>query len=147
MGYFPLALLRVIRVILLWFLFCLFEASVVEGGERALNLLPTSLPPSSPSTLAYFGRFWIRLYQRWITPANGATCNFYPTCSAYALEALERYGFLGIFMAAERMMRDHHPRPDDLPIIVHGRIRYDDPVFSHAPQPFPRKKPFRLITP
>jgi putative membrane protein insertion efficiency factor len=36
----------------------------------------------------------IRLYQRFISPLLGQRCRFYPSCSQYAHEAYERYGFL-----------------------------------------------------
>ncbi|MEM9384084.1 MAG: membrane protein insertion efficiency factor YidD [Pseudomonadota bacterium] len=36
-------------------------------------------------------RFFIRCYQLLISPFLPRSCRFYPTCSAYALEALERY--------------------------------------------------------
>ena len=34
----------------------------------------------------------IRFYQRYISPARPPCCRFIPTCSAYALEAVEKYG-------------------------------------------------------
>ncbi|HEY5596917.1 MAG TPA: membrane protein insertion efficiency factor YidD [Candidatus Bipolaricaulota bacterium] len=45
-------------------------------------------------------------YQRWISPLLPARCRFYPSCSAYALQALERYGALkGSWMALKRLAR------------------------------------------
>ncbi len=35
----------------------------------------------------------IRLYQRMISPFLPPTCRFYPSCSEYAVEAIERYGW------------------------------------------------------
>lgn len=35
----------------------------------------------------------IRFYQRYLSPIKGgSTCKFYPTCSQYAKEAIEKYG-------------------------------------------------------
>jgi putative membrane protein insertion efficiency factor len=54
----------------------------------------------------------IRLYQRWISPGIGPVCRFHPSCSRYALEALERYGlFRGGRLALARLVRCHpfHP--------------------------------------
>ncbi|GIV53030.1 MAG: putative membrane protein insertion efficiency factor [Candidatus Kapaibacterium sp.] len=54
----------------------------------------------------------IRAYQRWISPLLGAQCRFYPTCSQYAIEAIERYGAAkGIWLAVRRIARCHpwHP--------------------------------------
>lgn len=48
----------------------------------------------------------IRLYQRFVSPLLGRNCRFSPTCSAYALEALNRHGFLrGTGMAMRRLGR------------------------------------------
>ena len=42
----------------------------------------------------------IRAYQRLISPMRPATCRYYPSCSAYAVTALERFGPLrGSWMA------------------------------------------------
>jgi len=41
--------------------------------------------------------FFIRAYQRWISPLLGAHCRFYPTCSQYAHEAIERYGVARVY--------------------------------------------------
>jgi uncharacterized protein len=51
-------------------------------------------------------------YRRWISPVIPARCRFYPSCSAYALEAVETHGALrGIYLAARRLLRCHpfHP--------------------------------------
>jgi uncharacterized protein len=51
-------------------------------------------------------------YRRWISPALPARCRFYPTCSAYAIEAIARHGALrGTFLAVWRLLRCHpfHP--------------------------------------
>ena len=54
----------------------------------------------------------IRLYQRFISPGLPAACRFHPSCSAYAVTALERHGPLrGVWLAARRIARCHpfHP--------------------------------------
>ncbi len=49
----------------------------------------------------------VKFYQKAISPYKGRSyCNFYPTCSQYAIEAIERYGtFRGGFMALKRILR------------------------------------------
>ena len=48
----------------------------------------------------------IRMYQRHISPAFPPCCRFTPTCSQYALEAIEKYGALkGGWMAFRRILR------------------------------------------
>jgi putative membrane protein insertion efficiency factor len=50
----------------------------------------------------------VRLYQRFISPMRPPTCRFYPSCSAYAVTALERFGPLrGGWLAARRLGRCH----------------------------------------
>ena len=50
----------------------------------------------------------IRFYQRNISPCFPARCRFYPTCSAYAYEAIQKYGaFKGGFLALRRFLRCH----------------------------------------
>jgi len=54
----------------------------------------------------------IHAYQWLISPLLGPNCRFYPSCSAYALEALERFGALkGSWLAIRRIGRCHpwHP--------------------------------------
>jgi uncharacterized protein len=48
----------------------------------------------------------IRAYQRWISPAIGPRCRYYPTCSAYAIEAIQELGPIrGFILAAWRLLR------------------------------------------
>ncbi len=48
----------------------------------------------------------IRLYQRAISPAIPQRCKYYPSCSAYAVAAIRRYGILrGVVLAAWRVLR------------------------------------------
>lgn len=49
---------------------------------------------------------FIRFYQRRISPLFGPKCRFYPTCSQYAIEAIEIHGaFKGTVLAIRRLMR------------------------------------------
>ena len=46
----------------------------------------------------------IRLYQRVISPALPRRCKYHPTCSAYAVQAIRRYGILrGLVLAGWRL--------------------------------------------
>ncbi|MDD3164536.1 MAG: membrane protein insertion efficiency factor YidD [Oscillospiraceae bacterium] len=59
----------------------------------------------------------IRFYQRAISPMYPARCRFTPTCSQYAMEALEKYGALrGGWMTIKRLARCNpfnHSNPYD----------------------------------
>jgi putative membrane protein insertion efficiency factor len=50
----------------------------------------------------------IRGYQLGLSPMLGAHCRFYPTCSCYALTAIERYGtWRGSWLGLRRLLRCH----------------------------------------
>ena len=54
----------------------------------------------------------IRFYQIFISPLMPATCRFYPTCSAYFLQALEKYGLIkGTYLGIRRILRCHPWNP------------------------------------
>jgi putative membrane protein insertion efficiency factor len=54
----------------------------------------------------------IRLYQLVVSPLLGPRCRFYPSCSAYAVEALQRHGALrGSWLAVRRLGRCHPWNP------------------------------------
>ncbi len=68
----------------------------------------------------------ISFYQKYISPLKPTTCRFYPTCSEYATQALEKYGLLkGLRLSAGRILRCHpfspggyDPLPDSSGICV-----------------------------
>lgn len=50
----------------------------------------------------------VRFYQRFISPLTPPSCRFTPTCSQYAVEALQKYGPLkGSWLAMKRLLRCH----------------------------------------
>lgn len=61
----------------------------------------------------------IRGYQRFLSPLTPPTCRFYPSCSAYAVIALERHGVIrGTRLAVWRILRCNPWNPggiDDVP--------------------------------
>jgi putative membrane protein insertion efficiency factor len=49
---------------------------------------------------------FIRVYQRFISPLLGPRCKYHPSCSEYAVQAIDRYGILrGAVLAAWRLLR------------------------------------------
>jgi putative membrane protein insertion efficiency factor len=50
----------------------------------------------------------LHFYKRWISPALPAACRFYPTCSEYMLQAVEKHGVMrGMAMGLKRLCRCH----------------------------------------
>lgn len=48
----------------------------------------------------------IRVYQRLFSPVLGARCRYYPSCSEYAAQAIDRFGILrGLILAGWRLLR------------------------------------------
>ena len=48
----------------------------------------------------------IKAYQKFLSPLLGQNCRFHPTCSQYAIEALDTHGiFYGLFLSLKRIVR------------------------------------------
>lgn len=48
----------------------------------------------------------IKFYKRFISPLFGKNCRFYPTCSDYTYQAIEKYGLIkGVFLGLKRILR------------------------------------------
>lgn len=68
--------------------------------------------PSNPSRVALIPRYILiavlQTYRRLISPLYGQVCRFFPSCSAYALEAVTVHGALkGSWLAGKRLCRCH----------------------------------------
>jgi hypothetical protein len=51
---------------------------------------------------------FIKFYQFFISPLTGRNCRYYPTCSAYAFEAVAKHGSIrGTALAVKRVLRCH----------------------------------------
>lgn len=74
------------------------------GAEAKPVLL--SIRARLPGNMKTFLLALLRFYQQAISPTLPSSCKFYPTCSAYAVEAVERYGAArGLWLAAGRLFR------------------------------------------
>ncbi|MBQ4064674.1 MAG: membrane protein insertion efficiency factor YidD [Clostridia bacterium] len=75
----------------------------------------------------------IGLYRRWLSPLKRPGCRFYPTCSTYALQAVEEWGvFRGLCLAFWRILRcnpfcrggiDHVPKRNARTMTA-GQLKY-----------------------
>jgi hypothetical protein len=71
----------------------------MNGKSRKVN------PTSTPKIVA---NFYIKFYQKHISPQNGNSCVFRPTCSEYARQAIAKHGFFkGIILSTDRLTRCH----------------------------------------
>lgn len=60
---------------------------------------------STPQRIAIF---FIKAYQRLLSPILGQNCRFNPTCSFYAIEAINRFGVVkGCWLASKRILKCH----------------------------------------
>jgi len=70
--------------------------------------------------------FGLRAYKRWISPMLPHACRYVPTCSEYALEAVERHGAIrGVGLAVTRLLRCHpfaNAGYDPVPLETHRTL-------------------------
>lgn len=77
---------------------------------------PARRPAAAPGRAARLLLVLLAGYQRWISPALGQRCRFWPTCSSYAAQAVrDRGAVLGSWLAVRRLARCHpfHPGGHD----------------------------------
>ena len=56
--------------------------------------------------MRYIGIFFVKLYQKFISPLKPPCCRFSPTCSQYAIEAFREWGFIcGLGLTVWRIIR------------------------------------------
>lgn len=74
----------------------------------------------------------LRAYRAVISPLYGDVCRYYPSCSQYALQAIQRYGVIrGVFMGSLRIARCHPWAAggvDDVPPVK--KVRYATTPFG-----------------
>ena len=78
----------------------------------------------------------IRAYQRWVSPALPRRCRYEPTCSAYAVESIRRFGAVrGAVLASWRLLRCNplsHGGFDPVPDRFTLRVGPIDPAEHHG---------------
>ncbi|HNS05098.1 MAG TPA: membrane protein insertion efficiency factor YidD [Candidatus Saccharicenans sp.] len=58
--------------------------------------------------MRYIALGLIRLYQLLVSPLLGHHCRYYPTCSDYTYQAINKYGFIkGSWLGSKRILRCH----------------------------------------
>ena len=76
-------------------------------NQSARNAAGASAYPSAGASV--LGAVAIlRVYKQWISPMLPSACRFYPTCSEYMAEAIEKHGVLrGLGLGMRRLLRCH----------------------------------------
>ena len=83
----------------------------------------------------------LRLYRLVVSPSYGDTCRFYPSCSAYALEAVDRHGVLrGGWLALRRLLRCHPWNPGGVDLVP-PTARVTGPLVPACPIDVPAAGP------
>ena len=73
----------------------------------------------------------LKAYRLLVSPLYGDVCRYYPSCSAYALEAVQIHGALrGSWLTARRLLRCH-PWTAGGVDHVPGHVRHDEPLPDH----------------
>jgi putative membrane protein insertion efficiency factor len=97
-----------------------------------MSLISTATKPPAPTVAARIVSLPVhgwRLISRWLPPH----CRFYPSCSAYALEALQVHGARrGTWLAAKRIGRCHPWHAGGLDPVPEPRGRHDHPLEASA---------------
>jgi putative component of membrane protein insertase Oxa1/YidC/SpoIIIJ protein YidD len=104
------------------------DASATEPVSRAFAQAALASSSRGPGAVKAFFSLLLGFYSAGVSPADGPTCSFYPTCSGYAHDALRRHGLAaGILMTGDRLMRcngyDKSPYP-----LIGPDSHYYDPV-------------------
>jgi len=105
----------------------------MDSGEAKVRSVQSSRGPAIILSIVEEGQdkmikkfflLLIRGYQKGISPFLGNNCRFYPTCSAYTYEAIDKHGiFKGIYLGIRRILKcqpfhpgghDPVPEPNDL---------------------------------
>jgi putative membrane protein insertion efficiency factor len=89
---------------------------------------PAEPPRATGHLVARLAALPLRFYRRFLSPLKPPTCRFQPTCSQYAIEALERHGTArGTLLALWRLLRcqpfaraGHDPVPPVRGAAAHG---------------------------
>lgn len=84
----------------------------------------------------------VRAYQFLISPLLGPTCRYYPSCSAYAVRALEVHGFFkGSWLAVRRLLRCHPWSPGGVDHVPERHPHHEHPERTDSPEPSPVLRP------
>jgi hypothetical protein len=100
------------------------------------TIIKDKVPIETEETLsppAYLMKLSINFYRTFISPVGGNRCHMNPSCSAYALEAVSRYGFVGGYILMTDRLIHESDEMDLAPVVyIHGKSRFLDPVADNV---------------
>ena len=77
----------------------------------------------------------IRFYRAAISPTHAPCCRFYPSCSAYAIEAIQTHGpARGLWLAGRRILRCHPGDPGGFDPVPPSNSNDNNPAPGAGPQ-------------
>ncbi len=89
--------------------------------------------------------FFVKIYQRFISPALPKSCRYYPTCSTYMIDALQKFGpICGLIMGISRILRCNpfvrggvDPVPDKFTLFRNPHPeKYEDEIIAKKFHPY-----------
>lgn len=96
------------------------------GTTDAKPAVPAAAHDTSPLD------WGVRFFQNYISPVDGPRCPMYPTCSAYARQALAKHGpWLGTMLTVDRLIHENEPQEWQHVIRVGDHDRYHDPLSNN----------------
>jgi putative membrane protein insertion efficiency factor len=106
-----------------------FASSATMKGPSGARSAPPAAATDESTSRPLLGA--IRFFQAYISPIDGARCQFAPTCSAFGHQAISRHGpWLGLLMTTDRLMRcSYWTDPVAYPHLPNGRLA--DPVAAN----------------
>jgi putative component of membrane protein insertase Oxa1/YidC/SpoIIIJ protein YidD len=104
------------------------EAPMSQAFLAAHGVSAQAPPARGPGPIKAFFSLLLSLYSNGVSPADGPTCAFAPTCAGYAGIAIHRHGLAeGILLTGDRLMRCNGYDKSLYPVVGSER-HYFDPV-------------------
>ncbi|HNT36251.1 MAG TPA: membrane protein insertion efficiency factor YidD [bacterium] len=80
-------------------------------------------PKRAETLMSNVGTFWIRVFQKFISPQDGKKCGLRPSCSEYSRQCFRQHGsFRGWLMTSDRLQRCHPKKSQGFYRIREGTI-------------------------
>ena len=79
-----------------------------RGSTQPVDVVEPRASASGQNAIQELILAILRFYKRWISPLLPSACRFHPTCSEYAMEAIQHYGVLrGVWLGVLRLLKCH----------------------------------------